>query len=323
MQSFKRILAVIDDPRVDQCVLDRIQAIATPGQSDIELFSCLYDELIASERAFDGVDLDQFKRRYLDAHAPTLASLADNLTAAGHTVTTHLAWDKPIYQGIVRRVLEWQPDLVIRAGRFHAPIERAVLSNDDWSLVRTCPAPLLVARQDHVIGPKPAVWAAIDPVHEHDKPCSLDRSIVDAAQAMAQALNGMTQIVHTYDTAPALAKLVNRTMGSSVVPKSDLATTVRSHHTNAVAEFTAGLDIAAHHIHVVPGAARETLPAMMIDQNADVLVVGCVARSRISRAIIGHTAERLLNRTPCDLLVIKPDTFETPIKAVSKHRLAS
>jgi universal stress protein E len=48
--------------------------------------------------------------------------------------------------------------------------------------------------------------------------------------------------------------------------------------------------------------------------NADVVVMGAVARNRLKRIFIGATAERVLEHLPCDLLIIKPDWFHTPVE---------
>ena len=48
--------------------------------------------------------------------------------------------------------------------------------------------------------------------------------------------------------------------------------------------------------------------------DADVVVMGAVARNRWKRLFIGATAERTLEHLPCDLLIVKPDWFQTPVE---------
>ena len=55
------------------------------------------------------------------------------------------------------------------------------------------------------------------------------------------------------------------------------------------------------------------LPAKAAEINADVVVMGAVARNRWKRLFIGATAERTLEHLPCDLLIVKPDWFKTPV----------
>jgi universal stress protein E len=45
--------------------------------------------------------------------------------------------------------------------------------------------------------------------------------------------------------------------------------------------------------------------------------MGAVARNRWKRLFIGATAERTLEFVPCDLLIVKPDWFQTPVEMSS------
>jgi universal stress protein E len=62
-------------------------------------------------------------------------------------------------------------------------------------------------------------------------------------------------------------------------------------------------------IHIVQGGAVEQLPRFAEERHATVLVMGGVTRSRLRDAIVGSTAERILDRMPCDILVVKPADF--------------
>ena len=53
----------------------------------------------------------------------------------------------------------------------------------------------------------------------------------------------------------------------------------------------------------------------MADQlDAAVVVMGAVARNRWKRLFVGATAERTMNQLNCDLLIIKPDWFQSPVE---------
>ena len=41
--------------------------------------------------------------------------------------------------------------------------------------------------------------------------------------------------------------------------------------------------------------------------------MGALARSGLKRLLIGNTAERVMDHLPCDLLVIKPKGFRSPV----------
>ncbi|MEM9336194.1 MAG: universal stress protein, partial [Pseudomonadota bacterium] len=66
--------------------------------------------------------------------------------------------------------------------------------------------------------------------------------------------------------------------------------------------------------HLVAGLTHEELPELAGKMKADVVVMGAVSRNRWKRLFIGATAERTLEHLPCDLLIVKPDWFQTPVK---------
>jgi universal stress protein E len=43
--------------------------------------------------------------------------------------------------------------------------------------------------------------------------------------------------------------------------------------------------------------------------NADVMTMGAIARSGLKRIFIGSTAEDVLEKLPCDALILKPPKF--------------
>ena len=67
--------------------------------------------------------------------------------------------------------------------------------------------------------------------------------------------------------------------------------------------------------HLVAGLTHEELPLIAKNLHADVVIMGAVARNRWKRLFIGATAERTLEHLPCDLLIVKPDWFQTPVES--------
>jgi universal stress protein E len=50
---------------------------------------------------------------------------------------------------------------------------------------------------------------------------------------------------------------------------------------------------------------------VMADIGGDVVIMGVISRSRPNRLFIGNTAEKLLDRLSQDVLVIKPEGFQS------------
>jgi universal stress protein E len=47
------------------------------------------------------------------------------------------------------------------------------------------------------------------------------------------------------------------------------------------------------------------LPFFARDRQADLVVMGAVARWSMQRTVIGSTAERVLDHLPCDILIVR------------------
>jgi universal stress protein E len=65
--------------------------------------------------------------------------------------------------------------------------------------------------------------------------------------------------------------------------------------------------------HLRAGNASVELPAIAEEIGAGVVVMGAVSRSGLKRLFIGSTAERVIDHLKCDVLVIKPEGFKTPV----------
>ena len=64
--------------------------------------------------------------------------------------------------------------------------------------------------------------------------------------------------------------------------------------------------IARSGVHVRMGDPRKIIPAFATDKRVDLLVIGTVERSGMAGHVIGNTAEVLLAKLPCSMLVIGP-----------------
>jgi len=57
--------------------------------------------------------------------------------------------------------------------------------------------------------------------------------------------------------------------------------------------------------HLVPGHPVEAIVALVAEQGFDLLVVGFMGHSALYQRIIGGTTDRLVDLTPCTVLVVK------------------
>ena len=48
-------------------------------------------------------------------------------------------------------------------------------------------------------------------------------------------------------------------------------------------------------------------------EQIDLVVMGTIARSGLAGALLGNTAEKVLDRLECSVLAVKPDGFVSPV----------
>jgi len=297
----KTILVIVDPfTEQEQPVLARAASLAERCGAHIELFSCDYDAEIDSGRvATVWVPDASLREQRLLRDRRHLESFAAALRGRRLQVTVNVAWDYPPAEAIVRHVVATRPWLVAKDTHHHTVLQRTLLTNTDWNLIRDCPAPLLLVKPREV-GAHPTVLAAVDPVQEHDKPAQLDDAVYKFAAELSEKTGGALHLTHAISTP----------LGVQLPP--NVQALVVQEHRRALDGFLMTHPVPAQNLHVHEGLAHQCLQHVATSQGADFLVMGAVARRGIKKVLIGSTAARVLDRLPCDLVIIKPATFVVP-----------
>jgi universal stress protein E len=312
MKEISRILAVVDPTASEQPAMHRAAWLAKKNGAELELLVCYYNEYLSGDRLFDSPSLEKAREEVIQSHENHLEKLAEPLRADGVIVKTTALWDHPLYEGIVRQAVESGAALVVKDTHHHSAVARALLTNTDWNLIRTCPLPLwLVKPQD--FPETPVFVAAIDPMHQHDKPAALDDEILHISKELSRTVDGELHAFHSYDPRIAVATATANAYIPVSLPFDEIEQQMHEDHQKRFREITDFHKIEDDNAHLVAGLTHEELPLIAENLKADVVVMGAVARNRWKRLFIGATAERTLEHLPCDLLIIKPDWFKTPV----------
>jgi len=320
MRKFSKIMCVIDPNAEEQPGLQRGAWLAEHLGTELELLICYYNEYLSDGRLANYPSLENAHDDILDGLKRYLESLAGPLRESGLVVNTSSIWDHPLHEGIVRHAIECDADIVIKDTHHHSAVSRAFLTNTDWSLIRSCPAPLWLVKPRE-FADRPTFVAAIDPLHEHDKPAALDDEILVVSKLLAAATNAEIQAFHSYDPRIAVATATANAYIPVSLPFDEIEKQMHEQHEKRFNEIVAFHDIDAGRSHLMAGVTHEELPEFASKVAADVVVMGAVSRNRWKRLFIGATAERTLEHLPCDLLIIKPDWFRTPAEILD-HKAA-
>ncbi len=225
-------------------------------------------------------------------------------------VQTTVVWDYPASDAIVRQVLTHRPALLVIESQRQGRLARIVLSNTDWDLIRNCPCPLLLSKRElHSV--RPRVIAALDPFHTHAKAGRLDAEILNQAVAHAGSPKRVTAF-HSHVVSNLRYLEATHEPYVPVMTPEQLAT--YEHKIDKTLRKSADrYDIPGENVMLLRGDVVQTLPRLAKRLNADLIAMGAVSRSGLQRLFIGNTAERLLDKLDCDVLVVKPPRFKSPV----------
>lgn len=307
MSSRKTILVVIDPSADGQPALRRAARLAHQLGAALEILCCSYDQHLAGGRSLTEQTVRSARDAQLERHKRHLEAFAAPLRADGLEVRISVSWEHPLDHCVLRKVAEIEPLLVAKDALYRNHVRRASFANTDWNLIRRCPVPLLLVR-GRELAAVPRIVAAVDPLHAFDKPADLDHAILALAAELTTALEGRLEVFHAYDTAPAVAAAVGG-MTPIAAPVRELAAATEATHRAALGRLLERYSIASDAVHVKQGVAAEQLLTISRAIPADIVVMGAVSRSSLKRVLIGNTAERVLDRLPCDLLIVKPSGF--------------
>lgn len=313
MNKITKLLVVIDPTNNEQPALDRAAWLAKSLGAELHMVVVYYNEYLSGDRLFDSPSLKKARAEVLEHQKQHLEKLAKPLREAGTTVTTDAVWDHPLFEGIVRQAIATKASIVVKDTHHHSAVQRALLSNTDWNLIRTCPMPLwLVKPKD--FADKPIFVASIDPMNQHDKPAALDDEILLLSKSLAAKVNGEVHAFHSYDPRIAVATATANAYIPVSLPYDEIERQMHDDHQKRFKEITQFHKLAEDKSHLTAGLTHEELPELAKTIAADVVVMGAVARNRWKRLFIGATAERTLEHLSSDLLIVKPDWFKTPVE---------
>lgn len=307
MNRIANILVIVDPTAQEHPAVTKAALLAKKLGARLELYVCdtkaAREQRLAAHAARAGSD-----EPFL-VNVKTIAErIAEPLRAQGIDVTTETDCADPLHLQLVDRTKRTSAELVVKDTHHHSLAQRTFLTNTDWELMRSCPVPLLLVKP-RPWAQRPRIAAALDPGHVNDKPAALDHEILEHASLLASRLNGELHVVHAYVPLSVIAAAASLTppMVSTLGPE-ELAIEQRAKR-KQLEELVAGYRLPPENIHIELGGPTDLLPRFASAMQIDVLTMGAISRSGLKRIFIGSTAEDVLERLPCDALIIKPPDF--------------
>lgn len=300
----QNLLIVLDpDLKAPQPALSKALLLAREKDLEITVFVNAYSGPMVRAVGLDEERFNAAKKQITHAWEQRIYSLA-----GAHPVSLALVWARREMDALRTEILRLLPDLLVVHTSREQGLRRHLFTPRDWQLIRKAPCPVLCVHSESWEQP-PRWLVALDPGEQDDDAAPLANTLLSHARTLTQSLNGKLQACHVMDGVDdSLVMLV-----AEGVP--DYAATLESlkaHHKQQFLEYARSQGLDSESVDLLEGPVADALARHCEENQIDVLVVGTVRRNLAERMLLGSTAETVITRARSDVLVIKPDRFESP-----------
>ncbi|MGU3347194.1 universal stress protein [Pseudomonas monsensis] len=301
MFKLKRILLIAPTEMTRTPAFDRAQALAQASGALLHIVAFDYVQALAVAGLFDHKAMAQAREGYLQVHRQWLEQQARFERGSGVQVTTEVVWAKSTPAHVLEYVIDFHADLVIKDAHHVPALDRAFHQPLDWLLLRDCPACLHLVTD--AVNPKPLkILAAVDLSHLEDLTQGLNDRILGLASRLARACGASLHLLNVSNwsvVGDAAMSVPNLSLDHSL---REAINDTQEEAFEALAERY-GLD--ERHRHLLTGVPYRVIELFARQNAFDLVVLGTSYRHGLD-GFIGGTAESLVNRAPCSLMMVKP-----------------
>ena len=295
MDVIKRIVIVGDEQAELDGALQKAAILEHTTEAEVEVVQTTYSALSADPTSgIPDQERHRLTERLKDAERYALSKVVEPYQAKIETLTCRIVWSKDPAEALVTAAGESKADLIIKPMSRHNPLTDFIHTPLDWALMRDAPCPVLITKE-RPWAASPRILACVDAgdfTHEE-----LNKTILQTAQGMAEALGGALNVVTVY---PGLSPHTN------AYATVDLGTAKAQMHQSreqAIDKWTQELGLNLTSVYLSEGDPGPVIAAMADD--FDLVVIGTAARRGVKKLLVGNTAESIVARVKSDLLAVR------------------
>ncbi|MFQ3249777.1 MAG: universal stress protein E [Glaciecola sp.] len=300
MFTCKKILAVVDPKSEEQTSLQRALSIADKTGAQIVALSCIYDKSYDMAAVLTSDERFNMKQAMMEQAKLKLEALVKQFKCESK-VEILVTWEKKLHDSVVNTCNELACDLIIKSTKKHGLLSSSIFTPNDWHILRKSPVSVLLVKS-HDWPEEATIVASLGVSARDDTHVSLSDKVAENAHALSDLLNAEVHFANSYAGAPLHIAVEVPNFSPEVYNKS-----VEERHIKKVQELGQKYQLEEANIHVLEGLPEDIIPEICKKNKATLLVIGSVGRQGLSAALLGNTAELIIDAVECDTLVVKPD----------------
>lgn len=314
MDMYQNILVVIDPTTDEQKALQRAIELAsrinkqsTNIKAQITAFFSIFDFSYEMTTILSSSERDSMRQMVINQKKQWI----DDIILANPSeicITSKVVWHNRPFEAIISQVIDNHFDIVIKGTHQHDKFKSVVFTPTDWHILRKCPCPVLLVK-DHEWPEQGKVLAALNVGSDESEHVSLNKRITGQAKNIAQIINAEVHLVNSYPGTP-----VNIAIEIPEFDASEYNNAMKAHHEAAMLEHAKDFAISSDNTYVEEGLPETVIEQTALKIDAELVILGTIGRTGISAALIGNTAEHVIDKLNCDVLALKPEGYISPLE---------
>jgi universal stress protein E len=307
--NYQKILAVIEPDDEQQKSIRRSIEIANITGASVTAFLSIYDFSYEMTTMLSMDERENMRQAVVDDRTQWLTDLVEqHLKKSDISIDIKVVWHNRPYESIIYEVIDKNYDIIVKGTQNHDTLKSVIFTPTDWHIMRKAPVPVLLVKE-HDWPENGQILAAVNVGVDVDEHCSLNEKITQNALHFASLLHSKVHLVNSYPGTPENIVIEIPEFDPSVYNDS-----IKLHHKQAMQAHADRHHIEQKNRHVREGLPEDVIPSLASELDAELVIIGTVGRQGISAALIGNTAEHVIDKLDCDVLAIKPEGFISPIK---------
>lgn len=298
MFTCTKILAVTDPTLDQQSSLLRALSIAEKTGAQIILFSCIYDKSYDMTAVLTSDERFNMKQALVEREKLTLEALVKELNCDAN-VDVVVTWYKKLHESVIDTCNEYKCDLIVKATKKHGLLSSSLFTPSDWHIARNSSVNVMLVKS-HEWPQKGNVVSSIGVLAKDDEHNSLSDKVAETAHALSQLLDATLHFANSFAGAPLHIAVEVPNFAPETYNKS-----VQERHMKKVLELAEIHQVDTNNVHVLEGLPEDIIPELCKKYKADLLVIGSVGRTGFSAALLGNTAELIIDAVECDTVIVK------------------
>ncbi|MCE9678462.1 universal stress protein UspE [Shewanella sp. AS1] len=307
MKDYHKILVVVDPTKDTQPALARAIDLASKNQASITVFLSIFDFSYEMTSILSGNEREAMRQGVIAQRKAWLEEVLEHHPHPSVKISAEVVWHNRPFESIILQAIEGEFDLIVKGTHQHDKLKSVIFTPTDWHLMRKSPIPvLLVKEHDWPVAGK--ILCAVNVTSEDNDHQSLNGKIIEHAMDLAKKFDAQVHLVNGYPGTP-----VNLAIELPDFDAHTYSETVRLQHEQRVCSLANSYGIGSDFCHVKEGLPEDVIPELAEQLDAELVILGTVGRTGFSAALIGNTAEHVIDSIDCDLLAIKPDGYHSPL----------